>query len=435
FYDPAFDISGIRLSGTGGKSVNIRNTMIWDGDADGILGDDATDTALIENVTIDDMRDLGHGIDSSSSTFTVRNTIATRSPGGDFGGSYAGGTSHNVSSDDSAPGSSPLVSVAAAALFIAPGANLHLKAAPNPAIDSGVDLSASFTIDVDGQTRTAAWDRGADEVGSVPGSVNYRSIGTAPDYALGTVSAVNGSAVILGSGSAWASSNRGQGDRIRIDGLDYTIQNVDSESQLTLTAPFTGASGSGKPYSISRQFSTLQDWEDCISFSGSCFFFPVGSSNFMVDDRREVGVAYDDGASYSAPLLISGAITDATHDIVLTANPASRHYGIPGAGVVVNASGGGNAIEIWEGDVTIEWMEVRNSSANAIYVNGTGPSRLIVIRNNLVHDVSASGIRFWDSSVVAEVYNNVVFTMNRGIFFDVAPGRAEVLSNTVYNCA
>ncbi len=428
------DISGIAIAGTGGKSVTVRNTMIWDGDSDGIQGDDPTDTALIENVTIDDMRDFGQGIDAGASGFTVRNTIVTRSPGGDFGGPFAAGSSHNVSSDATAPGASPLSGVTAASLFVAPGANLHLKAAPNPALDSGVDLSPSFATDVDGQTRTANWDRGADEAGTLTGSVNYRSIGTASDYTLGTVSAINGSAVILGSGTAWASGNRGQGDRIRIEGSDYTILSVDSESQLTLTAPFTGASGGGKPYSISRQFSTLQDWEDCISFSGICFSFPVSSSNFVVDDRREVGVVYDDGTPYSAPLLMSGAITDATHDIVLTASPANRHYGIPGAGVVIDASVGGNSIEIWEGDVTIEWMEVRNSSANAIYVNGVGPSRLIVIRNNLVHDLNASGIRFWDSSVVAEVYNNIVFIMNRGIFFDVPPGRAEVLNNTVYNC-
>jgi hypothetical protein len=435
FYDPSRDISGISLSGNGGKSVTVRNTMIWDGDGDGIQGDEITDTALIENVTIDDMRDLGQGMDTASSTFTVRNTIVTRSPTGDFNGSFSAGSSHNVSSDTSAPGAFSITGVAAANLYLAPGANLHLKRPPNVAIDSGLDLGSSFTGDVDGQTRTGLWDRGADEIGAAAGSVNYRSIGTTPDTAAGTVSAVNGSAVILGSGTGWLSSNRGQGDRIRIDASDYTILSVDSETQLTLTAPFAGTSGAGKPYLISRQFSTLQDWEDCISFSGPCFYFPVWSSNFIVDDRREVGVVYDDGTPYSEPLLVSGAITDATHDIVLTASPANRHYGIPGAGVVINASAGGNSIEIWEGDVTIEWMEVENSSANAIYVNGTGPSRLVVIRNNLVHDLSASGIRFWDSSVVAEVYNNIVFTMNRGIFFDAPPARADILNNTVHNCA
>ena len=33
-----------------------------------------------------------------------------------------------------------------------------------------------------------------------------------------------------------------------------------------------------------------------------------------------------------------------------------------------------------EGDVTLEWLEVKNSSTNAIYVNGVGPSRKVVIR-------------------------------------------------------
>jgi hypothetical protein len=56
---------------------------------------------------------------------------------------------------------------AAADLFVAPGSDLHLKAAA-VAIDSGVSLASSFTNDIDGKLRPAGtqWDRGAHEFGA-----------------------------------------------------------------------------------------------------------------------------------------------------------------------------------------------------------------------------------------------------------------------------
>ncbi|MHC4511246.1 MAG: beta strand repeat-containing protein, partial [Planctomycetota bacterium] len=171
FYEPAVPASravGIRLSGIGGKSVTIRNTMIWDGDLIGIEGDELTDTVIVENCSIDSMRDVGAtGIDTSLSTFSVRNTIITSSAGGvDFTGTFDGASSNNTASDATAPGANPQ-SALAADLFVTPNSDLHLKAGA-VAIDTGVDLSASFSNDIDGQTRPigAQWDRGADETSS-----------------------------------------------------------------------------------------------------------------------------------------------------------------------------------------------------------------------------------------------------------------------------
>ena len=96
------DLSAIVLSGdnVSPKGVTIRNTMIWDGDAYGIWGDNAGDTVLVENCSIDQVRNWG--IETEQSTFVVRNTIVTSTVGGrvDFsqlGGSLTG--SNNTSSD------------------------------------------------------------------------------------------------------------------------------------------------------------------------------------------------------------------------------------------------------------------------------------------------------------------------------------------------
>ncbi len=91
-----------------------------------------------------------------------------------------------------------------------------------------------------------------------PTTVNYRSIGTVTNYTTGTIDATKGSAVVDGTGTSWQMANRGRGDRIQINGTDYTILSIDSETQLTLTVPVSG-SYTGI-YTISRQFLTLQAW-------------------------------------------------------------------------------------------------------------------------------------------------------------------------------
>jgi hypothetical protein len=103
--------SGIRLSDVAGKSVTVRNVMIWDGDEAGIRADEPTDALTIENCTIDDMRDATSGDQwgvyaDATPGVIVRNTIVTRS-GLSFAvssGSFAAGptSTNNISSDASA---------------------------------------------------------------------------------------------------------------------------------------------------------------------------------------------------------------------------------------------------------------------------------------------------------------------------------------------
>jgi hypothetical protein len=96
------DLGGIRLSGDGDavlfKSVTVRNTMIWDGDKEAIRGDEPLDRLVIENCSIDQMRDAGsRGIYADNGlNVTIRNTIVTGIAAGAFTGS------NNTSTDGSA---------------------------------------------------------------------------------------------------------------------------------------------------------------------------------------------------------------------------------------------------------------------------------------------------------------------------------------------
>jgi hypothetical protein len=235
---------------------------------------------------------------------------------------------------------------------------------------------------------------------------NYRSIGTAANYSLNTVTATNGSAVVTGDTTAWKSANRGRGDRINIAGVDYTVRSVDSETQLTLTSSYLGPSGPGKAYTIARQFTTLAAWEDCIDGPPgvACPFFPVTSANLVTDNRREVGIAYKDSAFVlTANVSIAGSTTDATHTITLTADGGNRHHGTPGAGVLVDCQDFPGGIRIETSNVTLEWMELvrcRGTTNHGVVAVGSTSTSVTgaLVQYLLIHNFTdgindVSGIR------------------------------------------
>ncbi len=252
-------------------------------------------------------------------------------------------------------------------------------------------LSAVFTIDIDGVVRDAPWDIGADEFAA---SAHFRSIGTVANYTTGTVTATNGSAVVSGATTSWQSANRGRGDRITIDSVDYTILSVTSETSLLLTSPFGGASGAGKSYTIARKFATLASWEDCVDGPGGAGCEGVASTSLVTDNRSEVGIAYDDSV-FTVGILIDGSTTDATHTITLTADDGNRHYGIGGTGVELdNGVSTTKAVQIQDDHVTFEWFEVKNGigGADGVDVANLGAPNYIVLRSLIVHNTGSSGI-------------------------------------------
>jgi hypothetical protein len=274
-------------------------------------------------------------------------------------------------------------------------------------------------------------------------TTNYRSIGTASDYTTGDVAATNGSPIVVGNGTDWVTANRGRGDYIQIDGNDYTILSVETETQLTLAEPFAETTDSGLSYTIARQYATIQEWEDCISYDTptSCSYFQVASADLTSDDRREVGIAYAD-TDFTDPLLIEGATTDADHDITLTADGINRHYGKAGQGVVLDmGSQTTDGVRIQDDYVTVEWLEVKNGTGGAegIQVQNVAVSNSIVVRSCLVHDVSDIGLSTADEDVVIDIYNNIVYnTTGPGIRIAnstplTAASEVRIMNNTVYN--
>jgi hypothetical protein len=277
------------------------------------------------------------------------------------------------------------------------------------------------------------------------GQVNVRSIGNTTPVTGGNVTAVLGSRMVTGSGTTWLTSNRGRGDRITINGNNYTILKVYSNTSLELTSPAVAGYGPAPVYSIQRKFPSLVDWEECIDGGAAGAGICEGplTASLVADNRSEIGIAYNDfvGTDFNVGLLIDGSTTADGYTITLTADHGNRHYGIPGAGVVVANGGPAQTIEIQDDHVTVEWLEINSTgAAGGIFVRFINPANNVVIRNNLVHALDTGfGVSLDDSDLVSDVYNNIVYrtfnairvvsgTLNAG-------SRVRILNNTMYRYA
>ncbi|WP_433762628.1 hypothetical protein [Brucella anthropi] len=68
------------------------------------------------------------------------------------------------------------------------------------------------------------------------------------DYTSGTISLANGSATVTGTGTLFEVTRFREGDTLQIQNLTAVIASVDSDTQLTLTEPWTGTSIVDGPY-------------------------------------------------------------------------------------------------------------------------------------------------------------------------------------------
>ncbi|UWL62293.1 hypothetical protein NIK97_12130 [Brucella pseudintermedia] len=68
------------------------------------------------------------------------------------------------------------------------------------------------------------------------------------DYTSGTISLANGSTTVTGTGTLFEVTRFREGDTLQIQNLTAVIASVDSDTQLTLTEPWTGTSIVDGPY-------------------------------------------------------------------------------------------------------------------------------------------------------------------------------------------
>jgi hypothetical protein len=279
----------------------------------------------------------------------------------------------------------------------------------------GADFASCFYV-----SSGTVYPLAVDEIRcSVEPSVNYRSIsqGSKAAYSTGTVSIAAGGKTVAGTGTAWMTNRWGTGDRLSVEGADYIVAAVVSDTRLSITTPFRGQTGGGKAYTLARQFNSLQAWEDCVSGGAAqCPVAPSGSASLPADNRIEVGLVYRDGGGGLSGVTIDGSTTDIAHTITLQAAPGNRHLGNPLAGAYLQPLFAPTVL-VKDLNVRVEWLVMRGGGSGVtegsvrVDVTDSGFNGPIEILNNVMVNLGNSGVVVGSTesqSVVVDVANNVI---------------------------
>jgi len=123
-------------------------------------------------------------------------------------------------------------------------------------------------------------------------------------HTTGTVSVTNGSAVVTGTGTGWVTAGIKGGDKFGVGNTNpdaitvwYTVQSVDSETQITLTTAYAQSSASGQPYVIRKLYTGDEDNSFSSEIMNDLYIFCNYADNIHKWDMTSGSVALLGGAS------------------------------------------------------------------------------------------------------------------------------------------
>lgn len=286
-------ISGTNRGFYGSNNATLRNSVIygagWDVGVSGATG------VLAYNVTVYDVGAVGF-----NSGTLVKNSIAVGSTT-DFQTMDAS-SSNNISQDATAPGSGSLASQTVAAVkFVSTTSgfeDLHIMDG-SIAEDAGTSLSATFTNDVDSQTRSGTWDIGADEWQSFSPVYNTSGTFESPSIDLGTGNIADFT-TLSWAGTTSVSEN-GMVGLWHLDGATGSIAGgaVISDSQVNGTAnngTASNADGLGMAYTTGKvgQGINFDGSDDYISIPDAASL-DLGSAGSVTAWAKRLGTGQWDG--------------------------------------------------------------------------------------------------------------------------------------------
>jgi hypothetical protein len=155
------------------------------------------------------------------------------------------------------------------------------------------------------------------------------------------------------------------------------------------------------------------------------------------DHRREIAVAYDDGArgfsDFAAGATIDGSITDTCHYLKITVAPGQRHFGLVGAGAQVTGVNDAQVFLVQDEFTQIEWLQIANATVTSgVVVVGSAPSGANASFSNLlIHDFTSANNGGLRLSADATVRNTIVYNGDLGIQVDMG-ARGIIENDTVY---
>jgi hypothetical protein len=199
-------------------------------------------------------------------------------------------------------------------------------------------------------------------------------------YTTGTVSVTNGSATVTGAGTSWL-ANTDKGAILSVGTDIAVVKSVDSDTQVTLTAPWAGSTAAGHVYSLGPTIS-------------------LANTTVAAGSARAYVIA--GGASSPRLMLCSGNQIWFTEPDALTFS-ANNNFMLPANVNIVGAQGDGDTALVF---TTLGVWHLQNLSFDP--VDDAGNPQWVVEQIN--HDVilwDDYGIAAWDAGLVVPAIDDV----------------------------
>jgi len=482
------DGRGINLS-SGGNGAKVWNNIIY-----GFVNGTVSNYAIWPNSSLgyyynNTIYNCYRGIRNEADAVMINNIISSTTSY-NFPSTYHSMSDYNVSSDDTAPGQYGHSATSATVSFVSTSTgDFHLASDDTSARDSGIDLSATstlnFTTDIDGYTRpyNGTWDIGADEYSM---AVIYRSVGPGSTGALqcggGTNNLTISSSTSLSTFNFPLSNSIGVGDAIvynssssimfisgRTSSSSYSVQKADG------TAPT--ATSSVTDWCVFRAYTSLRELLHDTDGSDENVGIPAAVRNFdtwtavegrdLPASKEQWNIAcYADAADTSTVYSDNWVTGEQYYIKIYTPYLASevgvsqRHSGKYSTSAYRMEYTAGDdyqdVLEVVENYMRIEGLQFKLTN-NGGYISNTAiqiTSQLtaggtdVRVSHNIIeanfsgYGSSGDGIRMADGDITsASIFNNIIYGFINGTSTPYAiygSGGADnsikIYNNTVYNC-
>ena len=431
--------SGYGALELGANSAYVSNCLFQDNSYEGIFVNGSSNS-YVYNCTFADNKYGLNMPNYSTNSFTVKNCLAYSNSTKDFNFSDASATANYcASSDNTADDLGGAGNRIGQTFTFVDEANddFHLASADTGAKGYGTDLSSdsnyAVTDDIDYQTRTGAWDIGADQFNE---TVHLIRKTYTIDSSSGDISR---SSNVVTVNLTSAHDNLKVGQTIKVwDVDDSSFDGYFAIASVAFTTQFTyaqsGSNANSANGSVGGDYELLSTWET------------AQQRDLVTAQQIEVAECYNDWSSgLDDRVTIDGWTTDATHYIKVYAPSGERHDGTAGTGFRISPSSKGDVFYIKETYTIIEGVEIFDYNSwnhDAIELrsgycaishclihedsNGSGPGVTAVyastpdnsntyIYNNIIYGLIDNGIvTYWRSDLgyAIYVYNNTIIGMD-----------------------